>query len=98
MFFEFIEHIPNENPNDDDDDTSIGSHRRFTHFLPYLLVKTHDNDDGKNMHETNVTAIGMHCLFTRFYYKHVFPPIDDDGFHLLKLACIVASHTFFPAY
>ena len=55
VFFEFIEHIPNENPNDD---TSIGLHRRVAHFLPCLLVKTHDNDDGKNMHETNVDANG----------------------------------------
>ena len=61
------------------DDTSTGSHFRFIHFLPCLLVKIHDNDDGKNMHETNVAAIGMHCLFTRFYCKRMFPTI---GFHL----------------
>ena len=59
--------------DDDDDDTSTGSHRRFIHFLPCLLLKTHDNYNGKNMNETNVAAIGMHCLFTRFYCKRMFP-------------------------
>ena len=72
--------------DDDDDrhiDASIGLHRRFIHFLPCLPGKIHDNNDGKNMHETNVEAIGMHCLFTRYYCKRMFPrwstTIDDTS-------------------
>ena len=58
VFFEPIEHNPHEPRRRRRPITKIGLHRRVTHFLPCLLVKTHDNDDGKNMHETNVDAIG----------------------------------------
>ena len=65
VFFEPIEHNPHEPRRRRRPFTKIGLHRRVAHFLPCLLVKTHDNDDGMKMNGRKMECIAYLHYITR---------------------------------